>query len=650
LDNYSKYIALSRYARYLDEEGRRETWEETVDRYIDFWKVRFEKHNSEVDAKKKDGSNLPHFTYDVYELDALLEGAREAIKNLEVMPSMRCLMTAGPALERENIAGYNCSYVPIDNVAAFHELLYILMCGTGVGFSVERRGIQKLPQVAEEFYESETVIKVADSKAGWAQAFKQLVAMLYAGELPQWDLSKVRPAGARLHTFGVRASGPAPLNDLFKFTVNLFKEAKGRQLNDLECHDLCCKIAEIVVVGGVRRSALISLSNLGSNRMRHAKDGKFYETAPHRSLANNSVAYTEKPDLETFMDEWLSLYRSKSGERGFFNRSAADYQVDCSGRRETGHEWGTNPCSEIILRPNQFCNLSEVVVRPDDDLKSLERKVRIATLLGTLQSTLTDFKVLRKTWHTNTAEERLLGVSLTGIADHPNLGNPHSTTIAGSLEMLKAIAIEANKEFAGLLGIPRSAAITCVKPSGTVSQLVNSSSGIHARHAPYYIRRVRGDRKDPLTQWMVEQGFPHEDDQYNEQTVVFEFPIKGPEDARQYTAMEHLKLWKLYQDHWCDHKPSVTISYTDDEFMECGTWVWENFNKISGISFLPKSDHVYAQAPYEEIDLESYARLVERMPEVDFTDFKEEEDKTTSSQELACVGNVCEVVDIGEKL
>ena len=626
MDSYSKYIALSRYARYLDDKGRRETWEETVDRYINFWRGRTEGLGKELDE------------------------ARDAILNLEVMPSMRCMMTAGPALERENIAGYNCSYVPIDNVASFHELLYILMCGTGVGFSVERRGIQKLPEIAEEFHESETVIKVADSKAGWAQAFKQLIAMLYAGEIPKWDLSGVRPAGARLKTFGGRASGPAPLADLFKFTVSLFKEAKGRQLNDLECHDLCCKIAEIVVVGGVRRSALISLSNLGSNRMRHAKDGKFYETAPHRSLANNSIAYTEKPDIETFMDEWLSLYRSKSGERGIFNRSAADYQVGLSGRRELGHEWGTNPCSEIILRPNQFCNLSEVVVRPEDDLDNLGRKVRIATLLGTLQSTLTNFKVLRKVWSANTEEERLLGVSLTGIADHPLLGNPEATTLPGALSHLKEVAVKANKKFAEDLKVPQSSAITCVKPSGTVSQLVDSASGIHARHAPYYIRRVRGDRKDPLTQYMVEAGFPHEADQYNEQTIVFEFPIKAPGEARQYTAMEHLKLWKIYQDHWCEHKPSITISYTDDEFMECGTWVWENFDKISGISFLPKSDHVYAQAPYEEVDRATYEDLKERMPDVDFTGFKEEEDKTTSSQELACVGGVCEVVDIGDKV
>lgn len=622
MDNYQKYIALSRYARYLEDKGRRETWEETVDRYINFFKER------EPD------------------LEDALDEAREAILNLEVMPSMRVMMTAGPALDRENIAGYNCSYVPINHVSAFHELLYILMCGTGVGFSVERQDINKLPDISEELHETDTVVVVADSKQGWAVAFKQLLAMLYAGEIPKWDLSKVRPAGARLKTFGGRASGPGPLEDLFRFSVALFKDAVGRKLNALECHDLCCKIAEIVVVGGVRRSALISLSNLTDQRMRHAKDGNFYEKNPHRTLANNSVVYTEKPDLEIYMDEWLSLYRSKSGERGIFNRVAADYQVDCSGRREPGHEWGTNPCSEIILRPNQFCNLSEVVVRADDDMASLERKVRIATLLGTLQSTLVDFKILRKIWAANTKEERLLGVSFTGIMDHPMLGDPESAYLQGALEMLKQVAIEENKEIAAILGIPSSSAITCVKPSGTVSQLVDSASGIHARHAPYYIRRVRGDRKDPLTQWMVEAGFPHEDDKYNPQTIVFEFPIKAPNDAPQLTAMEHLKLWKIYQDHWCDHKPSVTISYTDDEFMEIGAWVWQHFNKVSGISFLPKTDHVYAQAPYEEVDLESYATLAARVPEVDFTDFKEEEDVTTSSQELACVGNICEVVDI----
>ena len=624
MDNYQRYLAMSRYARYLDEEGRRETWEETVDRYIDFW----------------------HEKYLGSAVDELLKEAREAIINLEVMPSMRCLMTAGEALKRDNIAGFNCSYLPIDHPAAFHELLYILMNGTGVGYSVERHHVDKLPTIAEEVHQGEVVIKVADSKQGWALAYKQLIGLLYAGEIPKWDLTGVRPAGARLKTFGGRASGPAPLEDLFKFTVSTFKERAGKQLTDLQVHDLCCKIAEIVVVGGVRRSALISLSNLSSNRMRHAKDGNFYETAPHRALANNSSAYTSKPDIEIFLEEWLSLYQSKSGERGIFNRQAADYQVDRSGRREVGHDWGTNPCSEIILRPNQFCNLSEIVVRADDDMQSFERKVRIATFLGTLQSSLTDFKVLRKKWLENTAEERLLGVSLTGIADHPMLGDPNSTTLPGTLEMLKAVAIEANAKYSKMIGISRSTAITCVKPSGTVSQLVNSASGIHARHAPYYIRRVRGDKKDPLTQFMMSEGITYEEDKYNDQTIVFEFPVKSPKGSREYTAMEHLKLWKIYQDNWCDHKPSVTISYTDDEYMEIGQWVWDNFNTISGISFLPKSDHVYTQAPYEEIDLETYHRLAGAMPEADFESFKEDADYTTASQELACVAGVCEVVDI----
>lgn len=625
MDNYQKYIALSRYARYLDEEKRRETWEETVDRYIGFWRGRF------PDNKK---------------LHKLLDEAREEMLNLDVMGSMRCVMTAGQALDRENIAGYNCSYLPINHTAAFHELLYILMCGTGVGYSVERKYVDALPTVAEEMTDSDTVIVVKDSKEGWALAFKQLIALLYSGEVPKWDLSKVRPAGARLKTFGGRASGPAPLDDLFKFTVGLFKERVGTKLTDLNAHDLCCKVAEIVVVGGVRRSALISLSNLTSNRMRHAKDGKFYETNPHRSLANNSAAYTEKPDVETYMQEWLSLFQSKSGERGIFNRKAADYQVDRSGIREVGYDWGTNPCSEIILRPNQFCNLSEVVVRAGDDIAALERKVRVATLLGTLQSTLTDFKILRKIWSQNTEEERLLGVSLTGIADHPTLGDPENLNLGSTLDMLRATALEANREYAKLLGINPSSAITCVKPSGTVSQLVNSASGIHARHAPYYIRRVRGDKKDPLSQFMMNEGIPWEEDQYNQQTVVFSFPVKAPENSRSYTALEHLKLWKIYQDHWCHHKPSVTIEYTDEEFMQIGTWVWDNFDQISGISFLPKSDHVYAQAPYEEIDLETFHRLSAEMPDADFTTFTEEDDQTTSSQELACSGNVCEVVDI----
>lgn len=627
LDEYMSFIHKSRYARYLDEEGRRETWEETVSRYINFWRERYP-DNPEI---------LNH-----------LDEAQLAILDLEVLPSMRCLMTAGVALERDHVAGYNCAYTPVDNVRVFDEILYILMCGTGVGFSVERQYINKLPEVADEFFESGTTIKVRDSKIGWASAFRQLVALCYAGEIPQWDVTSVRAAGERLKTFGGRSSGPAPLEDLFRFTVSLFRNAAGRKLSSIECHDLVCKVAAIVVVGGVRRSALISLSNLTDQRMRHAKDGDFWTQEPQRTLANNSVCYTETPDVEIFMEEWLSLYRSRSGERGVFNRVAADYQVDKSGRRETGHDWGCNPCSEIILRPAEFCNLTEVVVRPDDTPNDLAHKVKIASFLGTLQSTLTDFRYLRKIWKKNCEEERLLGVSLTGIFDHKVLGNHRDPGLRPLLTSLKEVSIEENRIWAEELEIPRSTAITCVKPSGTASQLVNSASGIHVRHAPYYVRRIRADKKDPLAQWMSEQGFPCEDDVTNPSVLVFSFPVKAPEGSvTDIKALDHLELWKAYQDYWCEHKPSVTVSYTPDEFMEIGAWLWKNFDTCSGISFLPKSDHVYQQAPYEDLTKARYAELLETMPKgTDWSSFVENYDNTTASQELACVGNSCEVGDI----
>lgn len=621
------FIHKSRYARYLDEEGRRETWEETVSRYINFWRERYP---------------------DNPEILKQLDEAQLAILDLEVLPSMRCLMTAGVALERDHVAGYNCAYTPVDNVRVFDEILYILMCGTGVGFSVERQYINKLPEVADEFFESGTTIKVRDSKIGWASAFRQLVALLYAGEIPEWDITGVRAAGERLRTFGGRSSGPAPLEDLFRFTVSLFRNAAGRKLSSIECHDLVCKVAAIVVVGGVRRSALISLSNLTDQRMRHAKDGDFWTQEPQRTLANNSVCYTETPDVEIFMEEWLSLYRSRSGERGVFNRVAADYQVDKSGRRETGHDWGCNPCCEIILRPAEFCNLTEVVVRPDDTPNDLARKVQIASFLGTLQSTLTDFRYLRKIWKKNCEEERLLGVSLTGIFDHKVLGNHRDPGLRPLLTSLKEVSIEENRIWAEELEIPRSTAITCVKPSGTASQLVNSASGIHVRHAPYYVRRIRADKKDPLAQWMSEQGFPCEDDVTNPSVLVFSFPVKAPEGSvTDIKALDHLELWKAYQDYWCEHKPSVTVSYTPDEFMEIGAWLWKNFDTCSGISFLPKSDHVYQQAPYEDLTKARYVELLEAMPKgTDWSSFVENYDNTTASQELACVGNSCEVGDI----
>lgn len=564
-------------------------------------------------------------------------------------------MTAGKALERDNVAGFNCSYLPIDNIRSFDELMYILLCGTGVGFSVERQYIAKLPEVAEEMHETDTVIKVRDSKIGWASAFKELVGLLYSGSIPQWDVSAVRPAGARLKTFGGRASGPAPLVDLFRFTVNLFVKARGRKLNSLECHDLVCKIADIVVVGGVRRSALISLSNLTDDRMRRAKSGQWWEENPQRALANNSACYTEKPDLASFMKEWSSLYESRSGERGIFSRVASQCQASKNGRRESDKDFGTNPCSEIILRPNQFCNLSEVVVRSGDSFEDLKRKVRQATILGTLQSSLTNFRYLRPIWKRNTEEECLLGVSLTGIMDHPVLSGrqykfvfEQRYTLEQALEELRNVAISTNKEWAEKLGINPSTAITCVKPSGTVSQLVNSASGIHPRFAPYYIRTVRGDKKDPLSIMMKEQGIPCEDDVMNPSNYVFSFPQAAPIGAMctaDVGAMEQLRLWKIYQDHWCEHKPSITVYYTDEEFLQIGSWLYENFDSVSGVSFLPRSEHTYRQAPYQAITEEEYKKLKAEMPEIQWglLGSYEQEDSTTGSQELACTAGGCEI-------
>ena len=595
---YQQFIHKSRYARWMDDEQRRENWDETVSRYVSF-----------MGGHVRDNHG--------YKLsDSLTSEIADGIMSLEVMPSMRAMMTSGPALARDNICGYNCSYIPVDSPRSFDECMYILMCGTGVGFSVERENVDKLPVVSDAMHDTDTVIRVGDSKPGWAKSLRELIGLLYVGQVPKWDLSGVRASGERLKTMGGRASGPKPLDDLFKFTVKLFKKAQGRRLFPIECHDLMCKIGEIVVVGGVRRSALISLSNLNDDQMRHAKSGEWWDEPERgiyrdgqRGLANNSVAYKGKPEMGTFMREWLALYDSKSGERGIFNREAADVQVGRNGRREVGHMWGTNPCSEIILRPYQFCNLSEVVVRESDTLDSLKRKVRLATILGTLQSTLTDFKYLRKVWKTNTEEERLLGVSLTGIMDHPIL----SKTVDSPrwLEEMKRVAVETNKEYAKKLGIPQSAAITCVKPSGTVSQLVDAASGIHARHNDYYIRTVRGDNKDPLTQFLKEQGVYNEADVTKpNDTTVFSFAMKAPDGAvtrDAMTAIEQLELWKTYAINWCEHKPSVTITVKEDEWMDVGAWVYENFDVASGVSFLPHSDHTYQQAPYQDIEADDYA-------------------------------------------
>jgi ribonucleoside-diphosphate reductase alpha chain len=623
--DYQSFIHKSRYAKYFDNYGR-ESWDDTVTRYST------NVIGDKVDAETK------------HDLE-------QAIVGLEIMPSMRAMMTAGPALERDNTAGYNCSYLPVDDPKSFDEAMYILLCGTGVGFSVERQYITKLPEVPELF-ESDTTVVVKDSKEGWAKAFRQVLALLWAGEIPKWDVSKVRPAGARLKTFGGRASGPAPLVELFNFAVTTFKNAQGRKLSSIECHDLMCFIGQIVVVGGVRRSAMISLSNLSDDRMRHAKSGQWWETAAHRALANNSVSYTEKPDIETFMREWLALVESKSGERGVFNREASKKQAAKFGRRDPNHDFGTNPCSEIILRPYQFCNLTEVVVRATDSVEDLERKVRLATILGTIQSTYTKFPYLRKVWRDNTEAERLLGVSLTGIMDNP-LMTSKNKGLEKTLEHLRNVAVDTNSVWAERLGIPVSASITCVKPSGTVSQLVDSASGIHARHNPYYIRTVRGDNKDPLTQFMIDQGIPAEPCVFKgDTTTVFSFPQKSPNKAvtrNDMTAIEQLETWLTYQRHWCEHKPSVTISVRDSEWLAVGAFVYEHFDEMSGVSFLPHSDHTYQQAPYQDCTKKEYEELLKLMPErIDWNKLNEyeQEDNTVAMQTMACSGDSCEIVDL----
>ena len=565
---------------------------------------------------------------------------------------MRSLMTAGKSSARDNTCMYNCSYLPVDDPKAFDEAMFILLCGTGVGFSVERQFITKLPEVPSLF-ESDTTIVIKDSKEGWAKGLRQVLALLWAGEIPKWDVSKVRPAGARLKTFGGRASGPAPLVDLFNFSVSTFKAAQGRKLSSIECHDLMCKIGEVVVVGGVRRSAMISLSNLSDDRMRHAKSGNWWELNGQRALANNSVSYTEKPDSMSFMREWVSLMESGSGERGVFNREASKKQAAKNGRRNADYEFGTNPCSEIILRPNQFCNLTEVVIRANDTLDDLTRKVRLATILGTIQSTYTHFPYLRKMWTDNTSEERLLGVSLTGIMDNP-LMTLKNAGLDKTLQHLKEVAVETNKEWAEKLGIPVSTAITCVKPSGTVSQVVDSASGIHARHSPYYIRTVRGDNKDPLTQFMMDQGIPNEPDVMKpDATTVFSFPMRSPMGAvhtADTTALEQLEMWLMYQRHWCEHKPSVTINVKSEEWFAVGAFVYEHFDEMSGVSFLPFNEHTYQQAPYQECAATDYHILLDQMPRsIDWNKLSEyeQEDNTSGMQTMACTGDVCEMVDIG---
>jgi ribonucleoside-triphosphate reductase len=633
MTDYMRFIHLSRYARWLEDESRRETWEETCDRYMNWmYKHITGKTTDEPDHR-----------------DPIWNECMEAILNLEVMPSMRALMTAGPALDRSHVAGYNCAYLVVDSLRAFDEAMFILLCGTGVGFSVENKYVNQLPTIGERIDGDQPIVSVPDSKEGWAISLRHIIDYLFVGYTPRWDVSRVRPAGARLKTFGGRASGPGPLEELFIYVSEVINKARGRQLTSLECHDILCKIAEVVVVGGVRRSAMISLSDLSNEEMRYAKHGAWWEQNAQRGLSNNSAVYLGRPTVGEFLREWKSLYDSKSGERGIFNRQASSRQASRNGRRDTAFDFGTNPCSEIILRPNQFCNLTEVVVRSDDNLRDLERKVRLATALGTFQSTLTEFKYLRNIWRRNTEEERLLGVSLTGILDHPILGRNGEG--CDWLRHLRGVAVETNKQLAEKLGIQPSVAITCVKPSGTVSQLVDSASGIHPRHSPYYIRTVRGDVKDPLTTFLIDAGVPYEPDAMSPaSTVVFSWPQQSPGEATvraSLSAIEHLEIWKNIQEHWCEHKPSITVNVREDEWIGVGNWVWDNFDDLSGVAFLPYSEHTYRQAPYQEITKDIYNDWLTRVPEsIDWDKLKdyEKDDNTTGSQEYACASGFCEIV------
>ena len=627
---YNNFISKSRYSRYLDDKGRREHWNETVARYFDFMEQHLKDKQSYVLTK---------------ELRAELESA---VNNLEVMPSMRAIMTAGPALERQNIAAFNCSYLPIDDPKAFDEAMYILLCGTGVGFSVEQQYVSKLPEVPEQLFASETTIVVSDSKEGWAKSLRQLLALLYSGEIPKYDVSKVRPAGARLKTFGGRASGPGPLEELYKFCIAKFKGATGRRLSSLECHDILCKIGEVVVVGGVRRSAMISLSDLSDDKMAHAKAGAWWDGQGQRALANNSAVYQEKPYIGQFMREWTSIYESHSGERGIFSRDASQRQAAKNGRRDATYDFGTNPCSEIILRPYQFCNLSSCIVRSDDNMDTLERKIRIAAILGTFQASLTNFPYLRKVWQKNTEEEALLGVSMTGILDNALLNNPDDADLPARLERLRNVAVDINAEFADAIGINRSVAVTAIKPEGTVSQLCSTASGIHPQHSQYYIRRVRADNKDPLTQFMIQSGFVAEPCVMKpDSTTVFSFPVKVAEGAllrEELSALQHLKLWLLFQRHYCEHKPSVTISVKENEWMDVGAWTYKHFDEVTGVSFLPYDGGTYKQAPYEECTEEQYNQLKMLVPDsVDWENFKEYDDNVEGAQMLSCTAGGCAI-------
>ena len=627
---YNTFIAKSRYSRFLDDKNRREHWGETVARYFDF----MEKHL----ATKQNYTLTPELRNEL----------QEAVTSLDVVPSMRAVMTAGTALDRQNVAAFNCSYLPIDDAKAFDEAMYILLCGTGVGFSVEQKYVTELPEVPDQLFPSQTSIMVSDSKEGWAKSLRQLIALLYSGEIPKYDVSKVRPAGARLKTFGGRASGAQPLEDLFKFVISKFKAASGRKLSSLECHDILCKIGEVVVVGGVRRSAMISLSDLTDDKMAHAKAGNWWDGQGQRALANNSATYEETPAIGQFMREWTSIYESHSGERGIFNREASQKQAAKNGRRDASYEFGTNPCSEIILRPYQFCNLSSCIIRSTDTEADILNKVRLATILGTFQASLTNFPYLRKIWQKNTEEEALLGVSMTGILDNHLLNDPDDEELPGLLEKLRDAAVVTNAEFAAAIGINQSVAVTAIKPEGTVSQLCSTASGIHPQHSQYYIRRVRADNKDPLTQFMLKSGFIGEPCVMKpESTTVFSFPVAVAEGAllrEDLTAVEHLRLWLIYQRHYCEHKPSVTISVLENEWMEVGAWVYKHFDEVTGVSFLPMDGGTYRQAPYEECTEEDYKKLLDQQPTgIDWDNFQEYDDNVEGAQMLSCTAGGCTI-------
>jgi len=623
MDNYRTFIHKSRYARFLDDFGRRETWGETVDRVVSFWKERI-------------SNNIIS--------DADFQEISDAIYNHEVMPSMRAMWSAGDALAQNPFRGYNCSFTAIDHIRCFDEILYILMAGTGVGFSAEAQYVTKLPIINDNFAKSERTISIEDSAEGWAKGLRKLIAELYLGNEHNWDYSKIRPEGARLKTMGGRASGPEPLKELFSFVTMKFKLAAGRKLTSLEVHDIVCKIAEVVVVGGVRRSALISLSDLGDPEVRDCKSGRWWETAAHRALANNSAVYDSKPSMAVFMDEWIALMKSGSGERGIYNRGGA--RAMAPDRRTGDLIVGCNPCAEIQLRSGQLCNLTEVVARQGDTKEDLLRKVKMATILGTLQASLTDFKYVRKVWQKNCEEEALLGVSLTGIQDCELLQNP----TADLLSTLKCEAQRTNEFYSDIIGINSSTAITTVKPSGTVSQLVDSASGIHGRFADYYIRAVRQANNDPLTTFLKDQGVPNEEDVMNPaKTTVFYFPIKSPKGAvlaNEQGAIQQLENWKTYQKYWSEHSVSVTVYVKDEEWLEVGSWVYKNFSYITGVSFLPYSEHTYQQAPYTPCTEQEYIKAVHAMPHVCFEDLVnyESTDNTEGSQTLACGAGGCEIL------